>query len=102
MNYQNIIDIAIEIIVLILAGYVLPKLRELIKAKLTAEEWAALEKLITELVKAAEQTLKDNDPTGKMRKQYVITQLKALEYDITEQVDAMIEAAVYGVNHEGI
>lgn len=97
MNYQNIIDIAIELIVVILAGFVLPKLRAYLSAKLSAEEYAALVRLITALVEAAEQTLKDDDPTGKLRKQYVVTQLRELNYDITEQVDALIEAAVYGL-----
>lgn len=99
MNYKPIIDLAIELVVVILAGFVLPKLRAYLSAKLSAEEYAALVKLITALVEAAEQTLKDDDPTGKLRKNYVVNQLKTLNYEITEEVDALIESAVYGINN---
>ena len=102
MDYKPIIDLAIEIIVVLMAGFVLPKLREYLSAKLSAEEYAAMVKLITALVEAAEQTLKEDDPTGQLRKNYVVTQLRALNYEMTEQVDALIEAAVYGVNHDAL
>lgn len=98
-NYKPIIDLAVELIVVLFAGFVLPKLRAYLSAKLSAEEWAALVKLINALVEAAEQTLKEDDPTGKIRKNYVVRALKDLNYDITAEVDALIESAVYGVNH---
>lgn len=98
MNYDNIINLAIEVIAVILAGFVLPKLRAYLKAKLDAEQWEALKRLVTVLVEAAEQTLKEDDPTGKLRKQYVVSQLHELSYDVTEEVNALIEAAVYGLN----
>lgn len=98
MDYMVFIEIAVKIIAVILTGYILPKLRAYLSAKLSAEEWAALVKLITALVEAAEQTLKDEDPSGKHRKAYVVSELKELGYDITDQIDAMIEAAVYGIN----
>lgn len=98
MNYDNIINLAIEVIAVILAGFVLPKLRAYLKAKLDAEQWETLKRLVTVLVEAAEQTLKEDDPTGKLRKQYVVSQLHELSYDVTEEVNALIEAAVYGLN----
>lgn len=98
MNYDNIINLAIEVIAVILAGFVLPKLRAYLKGKLDAEQWEALKRLVTVLVEAAEQTLKEDDPTGKLRKQYVVSQLHELSYDVTEEVNALIEAAVYGLN----
>lgn len=98
MNYDNIINLAIEVIAVILAGFVLPKLRAYLKAKLDAEQWEALKRLVAVLVEAAEQTLKEDDPTGKLRKQYVVSQLHELSYDVTEEVNALIEAAVYGIN----
>lgn len=102
MDYKPIIELAVEIIVILLAGLVLPKLRALLKASLSAEEYDTLEKLIIALVKAAEQTLKEDDPTGQLRKNYVVTQLAALNYEMTEQINAMIEAAVYGVNNGSV
>lgn len=102
MDYKPIIDLVVEIIVVLLAGFVLPKLRAYLSAKLSAEEYAALVKLITALVEAAEQTLKDDDPTGQLRKSYVVNQLTALNYEMTEQINAMIEAAVYGINNGSI
>ena len=99
IDIDTIITLAARVIAILFAGFILPKLRAYLSAKLSAEEWAALVKLITALVEAAEQTIKkDEDPTGKLRKQYVVSQLHELSYDITDQVDAMIEAAVYGIN----
>lgn len=97
MNYDAIIDLAIRAAVIFLAGYILPKVKEWLKTQLEEKEYERLVRLITALVEAAEQTLKEQP--GAIRKQYVISELKALEYDITAEVDALIEAAVYGINN---
>ncbi len=98
IDIDTITTLAARIIAILLAGFILPKLRAYLSARLSAEEWSALVKLITALCEAAEQTLKDEDPSGKHRKAYVVSELKELGYDITDQVDALIEAAVYGIN----
>lgn len=99
MDKQMIIDIAAKLIVGLFALYILPKLRELAAAKLDAQQMDDLEKIVHALVRAAEQTLRDGDPTGAKRKAYVCEQLQALNYEVNSEVDALIEAAVYGLPH---
>lgn len=53
---------------------------------------------VTSLVEAAEQLLRATDPDGSKRKAFVTAALERAGYDITEYVNAMIEAAVYRLN----
>lgn len=55
--------------------------------------------IILQFVQAAEQLLKDNDPTGEKRKQYVYEKLVALGYEVTEYVASLVEGAVFTVNN---
>lgn len=57
-----------------------------------------LRKIIFDFVKAAEQTLKADDPTGELRRKFVLDQLTALGYEITDTIKAAIESAVWEVN----
>lgn len=96
---MTILEIIVKILALIVMGYIIPKLRAYLSAKLSAENMAELERLVWAFVEAAEQTLRADDPTGEKRKAYVVSQLKDLGYEITAELDAMIEAAVYGLNN---
>lgn len=96
-NYMTIIEIVVKVLAVIITGYILPKLKAYLSAKLSAEEQAELDRLIQAFVEAAEQTLKSEDPTGEKRKAYVVQQLQSLNYEINAEVDALIEAAVYGL-----
>lgn len=71
-----------------------------LKAKVDAEQASELDRLIYDFVACAEQTLKKEDPTGKLRKQYVVENLNALGFAINQEINARIEAAVYGINIE--
>lgn len=71
-----------------------------LKAKVDAEQASELDRLIYDFVAAAEQMLKEGDPTGENRKAYVTENLMKLGFAITEEVNARIEAAVYGINIE--
>ena len=79
-----------------LVGYV----KDVLKAKTEAEQAGELDRLIYDFVAAAEQMLKEKDPTGKLRKQYVTENLMALGFAISQEINARIEAAVYGINIE--
>ena len=92
MNYMDIAELAIRFLAIIFMGYVLPKLKEYLDARLTAEQTSELERLIKAFVEAAEQTIHTR---GEDRKAYVVEQLKIANVEITEEIDAMIEAAVY-------
>ena len=75
-------------------------IKDALKARVEAEQAAELDRLIYDFVACAEQTLKEKDPTGKIRKQYVTENLMALGFAISQEVNARIEAAVYGINIE--
>lgn len=79
--------------------FALKKLKEYIVVQKESIQNKDLLLLIDSFVEAAEQLLKDADPTGSKRKAYVEEQLTALGYAVTEQIDAYIEAAVYELNH---
>lgn len=99
-------ELVIEIIGKILAAlfvglfyFFIKKLKEYIEVQKESIENKDLLLLIDSFVEAAEQLFKVDDPTGQKRKAYVEEQLTALGYEITKQIDAYIEAAVYEINH---
>ena len=97
MDYMVFVEIAVKMIAVILTGYILPKLKAYLSAKLSAEQRAELDRLIKAFVEAAEQTIKSS---GADRKEYVVKQLTALGYEISGEIDALIEAAVYGLKEK--
>lgn len=96
-DYMMVLEIVVKILAVVITGYLIPKLKAYLSARLNAEQQAELDRLIRAFVEAAEQTLKAEDPTGEKRKAYVVQQLQALNYEITSELDALIEAAVYGL-----
>lgn len=84
-----------------LAGiWALTKLSSHLKIKAEAEQATELDKLIYQFVAAAEQTLKEVDPNGTLRKKYVVDLLEELGIKVSQEINARIEAAVYGLNLE--
>lgn len=92
----NIIISLLGMVGLWLLGYV----RNWLKARTEAAQATQLDQLIYDIVAAAEQTLKASDPTGEIRKQYVVDLLEQLGFVIDKELHARIEAAVYAVNLE--
>lgn len=84
-----------------LCAYLAPKLKEWLTIKLGKTNLEYLERLVSNFVIAAEQLYKAEDPDGFKRKDYVYNELKKLGICINDQLEAMIEAAVYGLPHEG-
>lgn len=71
---------------------------ELLKATLDEKNDARLDLFIEELVAAAEQMFKKDDPDGIIRLEYVEDSLIDAGYEITEAVRALIESKVFEVN----
>ena len=97
-----IIDLLGKIIAAAFVSIVFIALKELkafILAKKEEIEDEKLRALIESFVEAAEQMLKEDDPDGTIRKQYVEENLKLLGYEINEQINAYIEAYVFDINH---
>lgn len=97
----EIIELAVKAVIGLLAIgglWLVSYAKAALKARAEAEEASELDRLIYDFVACAEQTLKENDPTGKLRKQYVVEQLNALGFAVNQEINARIEAAVYGIN----
>lgn len=72
--------------------------KDALKARVEAEQNVELYQRIYSFVAAADQMLKAEDPDGSKRKAYVVENLMALGIAITQEVNALIEAAVYEIN----
>ena len=97
----EIIELAVKAIfgLLAIGGlWLVSYCKNALKAKAEAEQASELDRLIYDFVACAEQTLKEKDPTGRLRKQYVMEQLTALGFIVNQEINARIEAAVYGIN----
>lgn len=108
MNPQQIV---ITLAVILLTLVILPALRTWLKSKTSAEQNNALLSFIEELVKAAEQTFRPGDTLtpealNALKKSYVVREVGkyARRQGIPftdDQLDALIEAAVYGLKWWG-
>ena len=98
---EEIIDIIIKLAATLLAfgaAWVGRYLVSWLKSNLDEKETIMLDQFITELVAAAEQMYKKEDPDGSIRFAYVKTMLLEAGYDITDAVKAMIESKVFEIN----
>lgn len=98
---EQIIDIVIKILAMLLAlgiGYSGKYLIAFVKSKMDERDAEKLDLFVSELVSAAEQLYAEADETGSIRRGYVQKMLVEAGYEITEAVQAMIEAKVYDIN----
>lgn len=98
---EEIINIIIKVVAMLLAmgaGYLGRYIIRVLKANLDEKNDAMLDLFIEELVAAAEQMFKKNDPDGVIRLEYVQDSLIDAGYEITAAVRAMIESKVYSIN----
>lgn len=93
MNWNIIIDIMIAAAFVLLSAHLVPWLQAQLKARGRED----LAKLIGDLVAAAEQIFA-GPKRGDEKRGYVNEELVAMGHDITGEVDAMIEAAVFRLN----
>lgn len=101
---ETVTDLVIRAAALLLLALLLtlwPKFRALLDVKLDEAAAAELDKLIDELTRAAEQMLKQDDPDGSKRLQYVQGMLIEAGYDLTDAIRAKIESRVFGINEKG-
>ena len=98
---EEILDIIIKVVAALLAfgaAWLGKYVVSWLKSKLSEKNAAKLDLFVAELVAAAEQLYKKDDPDGKMRLNYVESMLIQAGYDITNAVRAMIESKVFEVN----
>lgn len=98
---EEIIDIIIKVLAALLAlgaGWLGKYLVSWLKTKLSVTQAEKLDLFIAELVAAAEQLYKEDDPSGFIRLDYVKKMLTEAGYEVTDAVRALIEAKVFEVN----
>lgn len=101
MNFIEVLEIIAKILgALIACGviYLIPQINAWLKEKIGEEQAEKLTRIIGELVSAAEQMYKADDPDGSIRKKYVEEQLQALGYKLTEYINSLIESEVLSIN----
>lgn len=90
--------ILIEIISILFAlafALLVEKVRQLVNVKIGEVDDEETRETIRALVFAAEQQYKAMEKSGADKKDYVMHELVKLGYDITEYINALIEAEVY-------
>jgi len=98
---EQILDIIIKLAAALLAigaGWLGRYLVRLLKTKLNDNQTEKLDLFISELVAAAEQMYKKNDPDGSVRLNYVQDMLIEAGYELTDAVEALIESKVFSIN----
>lgn len=96
----NILKIVVAVATVLISAYVIP----LLKVKVTDAKYQRLLEIVEIAVRAAEQTIKGSGH-GAIKKDevinYVTNWMLSHGIDITdEQLDQLIEAAVYAMNNE--
>lgn len=98
---EDIINIIIKIVATLLAfgaAWLGRYLVSFLKTNLDEKQTVMLDQFIADLVAAAEQMYKQDDPDGSARLHYVQAMLVEAGYEITEFVQAMIESKVFSIN----
>lgn len=98
---EEIMNIIIKIVAMLLAlgaGYLGKYVVNWLKTNLDDRGDAKLDLFVAELVAAAEQMYKKDDPDGTARLEYVQTMLIGAGYDITDAIQALIESKVFEIN----
>ena len=98
---EAIIDILIKIAATLLtfmAAWLGKYLVDWLKSNLDEKAAAQLDLFVAEVVAAAEQMYKKDDPNGSIRLGYVQKMLIEAGYDLTDEIQAVIESKVYEIN----
>lgn len=100
---NEIVTLLVKFVAFLLAGFILaliPRVKEWLDGKISQIDNETLALIVKSFVEAAEQMYKAEDPTGTKRKAYVEKNLTELGVKITEEINALIEQAVYQVNNK--
>ncbi len=99
IDLTPVIEALITLISALITLFVIPKLTQYLREKLTAEQMTALKQWVKIAVTAAEQLY--GSKTGQQKKEYVVSFLlsKGIVFDVDE-VTALIESEVYNLTAE--
>lgn len=102
MEYQEILKIIFECLGALATGALLtiiPKLKAWLETKVGEKQASNIYELIEVFVESAEQQYKSEDKEGTIRKQYVMDRLREVGIEITNEINAYIESAVFNLPH---
>ena len=94
---EKLIPVAFDLILAVISVVLIPKIHELLVLKIGKDEAARITTLIYEAVRAAEQLYREPG-NGKVKKEYVVNLLVAQGIEMTEELNARVEAAVYDLD----
>lgn len=99
IDLTPVIEALITLISALITLFVIPKLTQYLREKLTAEQMTALKQWVKIAVTAAEQLY--GSKTGQQKKEYVVSFLlsKGIVFDVDEAT-ALIESEVYKLTAE--
>ena len=99
IDLTPVIEALITLISALITLFVIPKLTQYLREKLTAEQMTALKQWVKIAVTAAEQLY--GSKTGQQKKEYVVSFLlsKGIVFDV-DVVTALIESEVYKLTAE--
>lgn len=92
----KLVGLALTVLVAVLT----PKVQAWVEERIGREKAEKLLETIKMFVEAAEQLLRDSDPTGQLRKQFVRDHLEVMGIAYTVEIDALIEGLVYELNRD--
>lgn len=98
---DDIINVIIKLLATLLGvglAYLGKLITAWIKSKLDTQQAAKLDKIIADLVAAAEQMYKTGDVNGSIRYAYVADRLGELGYVLTKEINDKIESNVHKMN----
>lgn len=95
MELNDVLYVVFALVIVIITRYLVPYL----KVKLEAAGQESLVQLIEDLVEAAEQIF-NGMKMGETKKEYVVDALHEKGIEMTENVNAIIESAVYRLNNK--
>lgn len=99
MNWEEIADIVIKLVVTVISGLITVYLIPWLKEKYSAEQLNRIFKMIDKFVAGAEQIANVYGHDGPWKKDYVEAQLAEQGVSISEEVNSYIEAAVINLHH---
>lgn len=91
----EIIGKLLAAIAIAMIAYLEPVIKAWIQKKVEEIEDSKLKELVRTFVWSAEQQYEDIEKSGVQKKEYVVAELEKLGFELTEELNAMIEREVY-------
>lgn len=89
-----------RIFFVVIIAILYPKFDDFLKSHFTKETQDTIRMLIDSYVKAADQLYHDSDPSGKIRKDYVLSRIQEFGIEPDTEILGIIEGSVWDINNK--